>query len=238
MTDVIQIAKSRRSRLVAEIARLEDFISMAETLLRLEEDPARSRGWLTDVKESERPSADPAAEAEGDRGDLKTAGEGADATGAATAADPGSLDPGLLDAGAVDPASLESADGGHRNLFAPQGSGSEEELVLGPEGSATPADDEPGLDAAIGQKLRQRRWMMGMTKRQLAEKLGIGVEEIQNFELGLAHIGNTRIWELASALDVPTSYFFEDAPASSGETDAKQAPVASPARDIALARTA
>ena len=237
MTDVIEIARSRRSKLVAEIARLDDFISTAETLLRLERDPSSDRGWLTEKKSTVPSPEDPANARE----DVKTKDEAT----ATAEADPGSLDPASLDAGSLDPSSLdsgslESAGPSGRNLFAPV-SGDDRELLLGADGPADASEEEASLDAAIGQRLRQRRWMMGMTKRQLAEKLGTGVEEIQNFELGLAHIGTGRIWELASALDVPTSYFYEDPAESSAEAEESasgQTKTHAPAREVALARTA
>lgn len=240
MTDVVEIARSRRSRLVAEIARLDDFISTAETLLRLETDPAGSRGWLIDneaADPSPAASRPDAADAEDGRENVKATGDGADAAGERAGADPGSLDP----------VSLESGGERGRNLFA-RTFGDAEDPVPDADGSAEASEDEAGLDeagldAAIGQKLRQRRWMMGMTKRQLAEKLGIDVAEIQNFELGLAQIGASRMWELAEALDVPTSYFFEDAaqsPSGADETRVERtlATVPAPAREVALARTA
>ncbi len=34
MTDVVEIAKERRARLAAEIAKLDDFVCMAEALLK------------------------------------------------------------------------------------------------------------------------------------------------------------------------------------------------------------
>ncbi len=248
MTDIVEIARSRRSRLVAEIARLDDFISTAETLIRLETDPAGSRGWLIDNEAADPPpaasrqEAADAAEAEDGRENVKATGDGADAAGETAGADPGALDP----------ASLESGGERGRNLFA-RTFGDAEDPVSDADGSAEAPEDEAGLDeagleeagldAAIGQKLRQRRWMMGMTKRQLAEKLGIDVAEIQDFELGLAQIGASRMWELAEALDVPTSYFFEEAaqsPSGADETRVERtlATVPAPARAVALARTA
>lgn len=241
MTDVIEIARSRRSRLVAEVARLDDFISMAETLLRLEDDPPSGRGWLTDMMGPDGSMSDAVAEAGRDREDVK-ARDGAEESGVKAEADSGALDTGTLDRGALDPGSLDSGHAGH-NFFAPRPARNEDELVIGAEDPASQADEEAGLDAAIGQKLRQRRWMMGMTKRQLAEKLGIDVAEIQNFERGLAQIGASRMWELAEALDVSASYFFEEAAQSSSEADETRvertlATVPAPARAVALARTA
>lgn len=232
MTDVVEIARSRRSRLVAEIAKLDDFISTAETLLRLETDPAGSRGWLIDKEAADPSPAASHSDAADGRENVKATGDGADAAGQKAE----------VDAGSLDPASLESGGERGRNLFA-RTFGDAEGLVPGADGSAEAPEDEAGVDAAIGQKLRQRRWMMGMTKRQLAEKLGIDVGEIQNFELGLAQIGASRMWELAEALDVSASYFFEEAAQSSSEADETRgertlSPVPAPARAVALARTA
>jgi hypothetical protein len=43
MTDVIEIAKERRAKLVAEIAKLDDFVGMAEKLVQNGENDAAER---------------------------------------------------------------------------------------------------------------------------------------------------------------------------------------------------
>ena len=245
MTDVLEIARSRRSRLLAEVARLEDFIGMAETLLKLEQDPDHAKGWLTEGNGAAAPSPAPGADGESaeedppaprdeaKKGAAQDEAVQAEARAAASAGTEGTTEAAeakAAEAGADGESSGQDGAGGDHFLFPRQGASEDDELVLTTEDKA----EEARLDAAIGQKLRQRRWMMGMTKKQLADRVGIDVEEIQNFELGMAHIGTGRMWQLASALDVPTSYFFDNAaePASDAEESAE------PAREVALARTA
>ena len=46
------------------------------------------------------------------------------------------------------------------------------------------------VDLHVGQRVRQRRWLLGMTQQQLAEKVGIKFQQIQNMKpapTGSAH---------------------------------------------------
>lgn len=75
-------------------------------------------------------------------------------------------------------------------------------------------------DALIGRRLRRRRWMLGLTQTQVAEKVGIKFQQIQKYESGQNRISASRLWDLAVALDAPVSYFFEDlAGLETGEMD-------------------
>ncbi|MEL6267041.1 MAG: helix-turn-helix transcriptional regulator [Pseudomonadota bacterium] len=65
------------------------------------------------------------------------------------------------------------------------------------------------VDVHVGQRVRQRRWMMGMTQQQLAEKVGIKFQQIQKYETGANRISASRLWDVAAALDVQVSFFFE-----------------------------
>ena len=38
------------------------------------------------------------------------------------------------------------------------------------------------VDAHVGKRIRHRRWMVGMTQQQLAEKVGIKFQQIQKYE--------------------------------------------------------
>lgn len=51
--------------------------------------------------------------------------------------------------------------------------------------------------------------MVGMTQQQLGEKVGIKFQQIQKYETGMNRISASRLWDIASALDVPISYFFD-----------------------------
>jgi transcriptional regulator with XRE-family HTH domain len=77
------------------------------------------------------------------------------------------------------------------------------------------------LDVLVGQRLRQRRWLLGVTTQQLGEGVGITSQQIEEYENGTNRIGASRIWEIAAALDVPVMFFFEGLdgqPSNKGET--------------------
>jgi transcriptional regulator with XRE-family HTH domain len=65
------------------------------------------------------------------------------------------------------------------------------------------------VDVHVGQRVRQRRWMLGMTQQQLAERVGIKFQQIQKYETGMNRVSASRLWDIAEALDVAVSYFFE-----------------------------
>jgi len=65
------------------------------------------------------------------------------------------------------------------------------------------------VDIHVGKKVFQRRWMLGMTQQQLAERVGIRFQQIQKYESGANRISASRLWEIAGALETPVSYFFD-----------------------------
>lgn len=66
-----------------------------------------------------------------------------------------------------------------------------------------------GVDVHVGKRIRHRRWMIGMTQQQLAEKVGIKFQQIQKYETGMNRVSASRLWDIARAVDVPVSFFFE-----------------------------
>ena len=44
------------------------------------------------------------------------------------------------------------------------------------------------VDAHVGWKVRKRRWMMGMTQKQLGDSVGVKVTQIQKYETGLGDV--------------------------------------------------
>ncbi len=65
------------------------------------------------------------------------------------------------------------------------------------------------VDVHVGKRVRHRRWLTGMTQQQLAEQVGIKFQQIQKYETGANRISASRLWDIADALDVPVSFFFE-----------------------------
>ena len=66
------------------------------------------------------------------------------------------------------------------------------------------------VDNHVGRRLRYRRTMLGMTQQQLANSVGIRFQQIQKYESGANRVSASRLWDLAAALDVPVSFFFEE----------------------------
>ncbi|WP_121064424.1 helix-turn-helix domain-containing protein [Chachezhania antarctica] len=65
------------------------------------------------------------------------------------------------------------------------------------------------VDIHVGKRVRHRRWLIGMTQQQLAEQVGIKFQQIQKYETGANRVSASRLWDIADALDVPVSFFFE-----------------------------
>ena len=65
------------------------------------------------------------------------------------------------------------------------------------------------VDQHVGQRIRQRRWEIGMTQSQLGQSVGIRFQQIQKYETGVNRVSASRLWGIAEALEVPVSYFFE-----------------------------
>lgn len=61
----------------------------------------------------------------------------------------------------------------------------------------TPTD----LDARIGRRIKARRVELGMTQSILAERVGVALLTVQNFEQGVGNITLIRLFRIATALD-------------------------------------
>ena len=78
-------------------------------------------------------------------------------------------------------------------------------------------------DVHVGKRVRHRRWMVGMTQQQLGDIVGIKFQQIQKYETGMNRISASRLWDIAQALDVSISFFFEG---FDGEESAAEAAIA------------
>ena len=48
------------------------------------------------------------------------------------------------------------------------------------------------VDVHVGNRVRQRRWMLGMTEQQLGENVDIKFQQIQKYETGTNRIRASR----------------------------------------------
>ncbi len=68
------------------------------------------------------------------------------------------------------------------------------------------------VDAHVGERVRLRRKLLGMTQTNLGDAIGLTFQQVQKYERGLNRIGASRLLALTQALDVSIDYFFEDMP--------------------------
>ena len=65
------------------------------------------------------------------------------------------------------------------------------------------------VDAHVGKRIRHRRWMVGMTQQQLADRVGIKFQQIQKYETGMNRVSASRLYDIAREMEVPISFFFD-----------------------------
>jgi len=65
------------------------------------------------------------------------------------------------------------------------------------------------VDVHVGQRMRHRRWMLGITQPQLAARVGITFQQIQKYEAGMNRVSASRLWDIAEAMEVDVTFFFE-----------------------------
>lgn len=65
------------------------------------------------------------------------------------------------------------------------------------------------IDIHVGKRLRLRRSILGMSQENLAEILGITFQQVQKYEKGINRVSASRLHEIAKALNVSISFFFE-----------------------------
>ncbi len=72
----------------------------------------------------------------------------------------------------------------------------------------TKQTDASGIDRQVGERVRRRRILLGLTQDQLAEVLGISYQQIQKYETGANRISAGRLAQIAEALEVQPGWFF------------------------------
>jgi DNA-binding XRE family transcriptional regulator len=205
MADVITIAKERRAMLLAEVRKLDDFIQMGEALKKLGHNAEGAPTPLANEADGPAETAKPvslfgvvSAPAATTAHEDPPAPEPPNSAAAPAQAN---LQQSLLDSAAAERDQFLFTD-----KVPPETRSHDDVLVLNDPVSSDPAS----IDVHIGQKLRQRRWMVGLSRNELGRQVGVASDQIQKYEAGEIHISSSRMWDIAAALSVPMSYFFED----------------------------
>jgi transcriptional regulator with XRE-family HTH domain len=73
------------------------------------------------------------------------------------------------------------------------------------------------VDRHVGARIRMRRLMLKLSQIQLGDALGLTFQQVQKYEKGANRVGASRLQHIASILQVPISFFFEEAPINRSE---------------------
>ncbi|MGX1336661.1 transcriptional regulator with XRE-family HTH domain [Bradyrhizobium japonicum] len=64
-------------------------------------------------------------------------------------------------------------------------------------------------DIELGKRIRLRRVEMKISQAELGEKLGVSFQQVQKYEKGVNRVGAARLQQIATALDVPVTFFYD-----------------------------
>ena len=65
------------------------------------------------------------------------------------------------------------------------------------------------IDVQVGNRVRIRRMLIGMSQEKLGDLLGLTFQQVQKYEKGVNRIGAGRLYEVARILNVPVDFFYE-----------------------------
>jgi len=72
-------------------------------------------------------------------------------------------------------------------------------------GPARPQD----IDRHVGNRMRERRIMLGLTQQQLADLIGVTYQQAHKYEKGINRVSAGRLFHVARALGVEIGFFFD-----------------------------
>jgi transcriptional regulator with XRE-family HTH domain len=61
----------------------------------------------------------------------------------------------------------------------------------------------------MGKKIRLRRVEQRLSQSDLGEQLGVSFQQVQKYEKGVNRVGATRLQQIATALDVSVTFFYD-----------------------------
>lgn len=73
------------------------------------------------------------------------------------------------------------------------------------------------IDRHVGNRVRMRRLLIGMSQEKLGELLGITFQQVQKYEKGSNRVSASRLYYLAQILGVPVQFFFDELPETGGQ---------------------
>ena len=73
------------------------------------------------------------------------------------------------------------------------------------------------IDVQVGNRVRIRRMLIGMSQEKLGDMLGLTFQQVQKYEKGVNRIGAGRLFEMARILNVPVDFFYEGVNGAAGQ---------------------
>ena len=67
---------------------------------------------------------------------------------------------------------------------------------------------EDQVEVVVGQRLRRRRRLLGMTQQELGAACGVSFQQVQKYESACSRMSVAMLWKLSCALGVDIGYFF------------------------------
>jgi transcriptional regulator with XRE-family HTH domain len=64
-------------------------------------------------------------------------------------------------------------------------------------------------DLELGKRIRLRRVEQGISQAELGSRIGISFQQVQKYEKGVNRVGAARLQQIATALDVPVTFFYD-----------------------------
>jgi len=81
------------------------------------------------------------------------------------------------------------------------------------------------VDTQVGNRVRIRRMLIGMSQEKLGDMLGLTFQQVQKYEKGVNRIGAGRLYEISRILGVPIDFFYEGVAPEGSVSDSSAAPV-------------
>lgn len=66
------------------------------------------------------------------------------------------------------------------------------------------------IDRHIGDRVRRRRTLLGLTQEQLADALGISYQQVQKYETGANRVTAGRLYQIALCLQCDVAFFYDE----------------------------
>ena len=74
----------------------------------------------------------------------------------------------------------------------------------------TPTGQPNPIDVHVGNRIRLRRTLLGLSQEKLASLLGLTFQQVQKYEKGMNRVGASRLWDISKVLETPINFFYDD----------------------------